>query len=280
MPCSYCRAPNHTITHCNHPSIDHWYNTIKVYYQRSLNFIMFLSLVERLGATRIKAVSVKYIRHRHSRPVDEHITGLWGHFEHLERQEAQPAPSPTVNHQASPAVRTVPETITISISSFLEQVNNMFSLNITESELLRHEINQLPRQQQLHTVANAVDGEQLTLQQQQQRRRQSIAHIQQNILFQNQQQQQQQQQQQRTTVQIAINPNSFNKMLLETECGICLETVNTNDTVILPCQHQFCASCVNNQMKIQRKNCCALCRQTFKNVIIQSPKTIGSLDIF
>jgi len=70
-------------------------------------------------------------------------------------------------------------------------------------------------------------------------------------------------------LKIIVNRDSFENMA-SFECGICLETVHTNNTVVFGCKHQFCGSCVKNQLKIQNSNCCALCRTAFNNVIVKN----------
>jgi hypothetical protein len=79
--CSYCKQPGHTINSCFHPSINIWYEQIKLTYNSTLNYVMFASMVSGIGVTKIRAVSVRYTGTPASRPQEEHIAAIYQHFQ-------------------------------------------------------------------------------------------------------------------------------------------------------------------------------------------------------
>ncbi len=76
-----------------------------------------------------------------------------------------------------------------------------------------------------------------------------------------------------------IDESEFEDIEDTFECSICMEITNKNNSVLLQCQHIFCASCIKNQIKVSKSRCCAFCRTDFEHAVIPNLKVRRQLGI-
>ena len=75
-----------------------------------------------------------------------------------------------------------------------------------------------------------------------------------------------------------IDPVLFKDMPDTLECGICMETINKKEYVIIPCNHHFCVSCLRNQLTKHHKWRCAFCRDDIYTLTFENCKTMEKIN--